>query len=97
MVTALHCAAATNASEVLLATLLRAGALINALDDCHRIPLYYAAEAGHAGTFDWLIDHGADVTSGREDGSTPVCHHPKFCLLSVFWVGFHFTVDGLKY
>jgi len=37
-------------------------------------PLCKAAHAGYREICDWLIDHGAVVTRGREKSSTPVCH-----------------------
>jgi ankyrin repeat protein len=70
--TPLHVAAASGAPEVLLAKLLKLGAVVDALDNCHRTPLCNAAEAGHDQIADWLLEHGADVTRGHENGSTPV-------------------------
>jgi uncharacterized protein len=70
--TPLHIAAASGAPEVLLAKLLKLGARIDAHDDCRCTSLCHAAEAGHAGIVDWLLDHKADVTRGHEKYSTPV-------------------------
>jgi ankyrin repeat protein len=70
--TPLHIAAASGAPEVLLAKLLKLGAQVDALDDCHLSALCRAAEAGHDEIADWLLEHGADITLGHENGSTPV-------------------------
>ena len=70
--TPLHIAAGSGAPDVLLAKLVKLGGQIDALDDNRRTPLCHAARAGQVETADWLLDHGADVTRGHENGSTPV-------------------------
>jgi cytohesin len=69
-VTPLHLAASNGAPEEILATLLKLGAPIDPLDSYHWTPLCRAAEAGDQETADWLLDHGAYVTLGRETSST---------------------------
>lgn len=71
-VTPLHLAASNDAPEEILATLLKLGAVIDPLDSYHWTPLCRAAEAGDREIVDWLLDHGADVTYGQENSSTPV-------------------------
>jgi len=46
--------------------LLKLGAPIDPLDSYDWTPLCRAAEAGDREMADWLLDHGADVTHGRE-------------------------------
>ena len=70
--TPLHIAAASGAPEDLLSKLLKLGAHVDALDNCHWTPVCHAAEAGHDEIVDWLLEHGAEVTRGHENSSTPV-------------------------
>lgn len=51
---------------------MKLGARVNDTDFCFRTPLCYAAEKGHSSTAEWLLNHGADVTTGEEHASTPV-------------------------
>jgi ankyrin len=71
-VTPLHVAAASEAPADLLSKILKLGAHIDAADNCQETPLCHAAEAGHRETVNWLLDHGADVTRGRDNATTPV-------------------------
>jgi ankyrin repeat protein len=52
--------------------LLKLGAGIDALDEYDCTPLCCAAEAGHQEIVDWLLEHGSDITRGREKWATPV-------------------------
>lgn len=70
--TSLHIAASFGAPDELLALLLKLGAPHDSLDDCDCTPLCCAARAGDGRVVDWLLDHGADVTRGREHSTTPV-------------------------
>ena len=55
-----------------LSKLLKLGGDVDALDNCHWTPVCHAAEAGHDEIVDWLLEHGAEVTRGHENSSTPV-------------------------
>ena len=70
--TPLHIAASSGAPISLLSKLLKLGAQIDAIDYGSCTPLCDAAEAGNREIVEWLLDHGADVAHGRENGATPV-------------------------
>jgi ankyrin repeat protein len=74
--TPLHVAAANGAPLHLLATLLKLGAHIDALDNYYWTPLCHAAEAGHEEIVDWLLDHSADVTRGHDAPFGFIGGHP---------------------
>lgn len=70
--TPLHTAASFDAPDELLARLLKLGCPVNALDNHGHSPLCAAATTGNERIVDWLLAHGADVTQGDENISTPV-------------------------
>jgi ankyrin repeat protein len=65
-------AASFGAPDEVLVRLLKLGAAIDPLDDCDQTPLCCAADAGDERIVNWLLEHGADITRGREHSNTPV-------------------------
>ena len=66
--------AARNNDEVVLRTLLKAGANVNQANKQDNTPLIFATEYGHEAVVRALLAAGADVNQANEDGSTPLIY-----------------------
>jgi ankyrin repeat protein len=77
-VTPLCCAAYQN-HDVVVQSLIEAGADINRAFDGGRTPLFIAAQKGHKVVVRVLIEAGASLNKARDDGMTPlsVSKHPR--------------------
>jgi len=68
----LHYAAWFGSSTAILRVLLDRGAKVDALNDRHITPLYFASVAGHESQVKLLLERGADRSIASRTGYTPL-------------------------